>query len=361
VSTKGVVKFAEELKRTAAALATPGKGLLAADEGAGTIGNRFERYKIPNTPENRHAWREILFTCPLDWPKYISGVILHEETAVQKTKDGVPFIELLHKRGVIAGIKVDEGMVDLDGTDGETATIGLDTLGKRCEKWYNAGIRFAKWRSTIKISAHAPSEYAIIENAHGLARYAVVCQEHGLVPIIEPEVLTDGKHSIEVAAAVTQRVQAAVVKFCHDYRLLWEGALLKPSMVLTGSESGQKVTPEEVAKHTVAVLARCIPPALPGIMFLSGGQSEEEGALNLNAINQYSGHKKPWSLAFSYGRALQQSALKAWLGSADQTKAAQEAFFARAKACGEAALGQYKGGAGGAAATADLHVKNYTY
>jgi len=359
--SKGVAKYAEELKHNAHALAAPGKGLLAADESTGTIGKRFEAIKLENTEENRRAYRELLFTTPGDWQNYISGVILYEETLNQKAKDGTPFAELLKKKGVIPGIKVDKGTVNLDRTDGETATTGLDGLGQRCAKYYEQGCRFAKWRAVLKIGAKEPSEYAILENAHGLARYAAICQENGLVPIIEPEVIPDGTHSIERCAEVTQKVLAAVVKYCHDFNILWEGSLLKPNMVLPGADSKTTASPQDVARHTVSVLARTIPPALPGVMFLSGGQGEEEASVNLNAINQYAGHKKPWSLTFSFGRALQQSTITAWGGKAENVHAAQQVFFARAKANSEASVGQYKGGVGGASAKQDLHVKNYVY
>jgi len=250
--------------------------------------------------------------------------------------------------------------VNIDGLDGETATQGLDDLGKRCAAYYQAGARFAKWRAVLKITETGPSEHAIIENAHGLARYASICQENGLVPIVEPEVLPDGKHSIQKCAKVTQKVLAAVVKYLHDFNFFWEGGLLKPNMVLPGADLGSKSTPEEVAHYTVTTLNRTIPPALPGIMFLSGGQGEEEATLNLNAINQYSG-PRPWALSFSYGRALQQSTISTWKGDPHNVKAAQEVFFKRAKANGEAQLGHYKGDASSATANASLHEKNYVY
>jgi len=358
----GLKKYAEELKKNAAFLASPGKGFLAADESTGTIGKRFEAIKLENSETNRRAYRELLFTTPGDWQNFISGVILYEETLNQKASDGTPFAEVLKKKGILPGIKVDKGTVVIDGTDGETATIGLDGLNARCAKYYEQGARFAKWRAVLKIAGHhAPSCAAIQENAHGLARYAVICQENGLVPIIEPEVLCDGPHSIEHCAEVTQRVLAAVVKYCHDFHLLWEGALLKPNMVLSGTESKHKAGHADVAHHTVSVLARTIPPALPGILFLSGGQGEEEASLNLNAINTYAGHKKPWALSFSYGRALQQSVITTWGGKPENVAAAQKAFYERAAANSAAALGKYGGGAGGASAATDLHVKNYVY
>jgi len=356
----GVAKYREELIKNAHALAAHGKGLLAADESTGTIGKRFESIKLANTEDNRRAYRELLFTTPGDWQNFISGVILYEETLKQKASDGIPFVDILTKKGVIPGIKVDKGTVVIDGTDGETATQGLDDLGKRCAEYYKLGARFAKWRAVLKIGAKEPTERALIENAHGLARYAAICQENGLVPIIEPEVLPDGKHTIEECARATQRTLAVVIKYCHDFNILWEGALLKPNMVLPGSESGVHASPQDVAHYTVTVLARTVPTALPGIMFLSGGQGEEEAAVNLNAINKHHA-KKPWSLTFSYGRALQHSTIATWKGDPANVATAQKVFFARAKACSEAASGKYVSTGGDAHASESLHVKNYVY
>eukprot|EP00695_Tsukubamonas_globosa_P003920 TRINITY_DN915_c0_g1_i2.p1 TRINITY_DN915_c0_g1~~TRINITY_DN915_c0_g1_i2.p1 ORF type:complete len:383 (+),score=256.86 TRINITY_DN915_c0_g1_i2:72-1151(+) len=355
-------KYAAELIATAQALTAPGKGLLAADESTGTIGKRFSAISLENNEDNRRAYRELLFTTPDDITQYISGVILYEETLFQKASDGTPFVEILKKRNMIPGIKVDAGTVTLLGTDGETATQGLDKLGERCAKYYAAGARFAKWRAVLKISDVAPTDMAILENAHGLARYAQICQEFGLVPIVEPEVLMDGTHTIEQAAAATQKVQAAVVKALHDFGILFEGMLLKPNMVMKGMENTtQKTTPEDVARYTVSVLARTLPAAVPGVMFLSGGQSEEDATLNLNAINRYAGHKKPWALTFSYGRALQQATIKTWAGKVENVAAAQKVFFQRAQANGLAAMGKYEGGAASALASESLYQKGYTY
>jgi len=315
---------------------------------------------VDNTEENRRAYRELLFTSPDPIAHYISGVIMYEETLNQKTKEGKPFTVLLKERGIITGIKIDKGTVNIAGTDGETWTQGLDGLRERCIKYYEQGARFSKWRAVLKIGAGMPSDAAIIENAHGLARQAVISQECGLVPIVEPEVLVDGKHSIVECALVTEKVQAAVVFACHKAGLFWEGALLKPNMVLDGSESGVKSSPELVAKYTVSVLSRTIPPAMGGIMFLSGGQSEEEATRNLNAINR-DPQRRPWPLSFSYGRALQQSTITAWGGKAENVGAAQKVFLDRARANSEAQLGKYGGGAGGDAAQASLHQKGYVY
>eukprot|EP00004_Rigifila_ramosa_P008976 TRINITY_DN20432_c0_g1_i1.p1 TRINITY_DN20432_c0_g1~~TRINITY_DN20432_c0_g1_i1.p1 ORF type:complete len:374 (+),score=92.96 TRINITY_DN20432_c0_g1_i1:48-1124(+) len=352
-------KFGAELEANVALLTAPGKGFLAADESTGTIGKRFEKIKVQNTEENRRAYRELLFTTPGEWEKFISGVILYEETLFQKTRDGKLFTDVLKAKGVIPGIKVDAGTNELPGTDHETATMGLDGLGARCAKYYKAGARFAKWRAVLKITASCPTETAIIENAQGLARYAVICLENGLVPIVEPEVLNDGNHSIERCAEVTERVQAAVVKALHDNHVNLHHILLKPNMVTPGSEA-PKATPQQIAHFTVRTLQRTMPPAVGGIMFLSGGQTEEEATLNLNAMNQLK-TRKPWALSFSYGRALQASVLKAWSGKPENVPTAQQVFFERAKANSLAALGYYTGGAGGAAASESLHVKSYTY
>lgn len=273
---------------------------------------------------------------------------------------GKPFVELLKEGGVLPGIKVDKGTVELAGTNGETTTQGLDGLGQRCQKYYEAGARFAKWRAVLKIGPNEPSELAIHENAYGLARYALICQENGLVPIVEPEILVDGPHDINRCAAVTERVLAACYKALNDHHVVLEGTLLKPNMVTPGSES-PKVAPEVIAEYTVAALQRTVPAAVPAIVFLSGGQSEEEATLNLNAMNKFQG-KKPWSLSFSFGRALQQSTLKAWGGKDENIKKAQDAFIARCKANSEATLGTYKGDATlSQAASESLHVKDYKY
>ncbi|KAG6555180.1 hypothetical protein Mapa_003219 [Marchantia paleacea] len=352
-------KYAEELKKTAAYIATPGKGILAADESTGTIGKRLSSIKVENVEANRQALRQLLFTAP-DTHQYLSGVILFEETLYQKTDDGVPFTKLLLDGGVIPGIKVDKGVVDLAGTDGETTTQGHDGLGDRCKKYYEAGARFAKWRAVLKIGANEPSELSIQQNAQGLARYAIICQENGLVPIVEPEILVDGSHSIERCAYVTEMVLAACYKALNEQHVLLEGTLLKPNMVTPGSDA-KKVTPEVIAKYTVQALQRTVPPAVPGIVFLSGGQSEEEATLNLNAMNQLD-TKKPWTLSFSFGRALQQSVLKTWAGKAENIEAAQKAFHKRCKANSEAVLGTYKGDAAGGLGTDEsLHVKDYKY
>ncbi|XP_057720582.1 fructose-bisphosphate aldolase 6, cytosolic [Arachis stenosperma] len=352
-------KYQDELIANAAYIGTPGKGILAADESTGTIGKRLASINVENVETNRRALRELLFTTP-GALECLSGVILFEETLYQSTAAGKPFVEVLKDGGVLPGIKVDKGTVELPGTNGETTTQGLDGLGQRCAKYYEAGARFAKWRAVLKIGPNEPSELAIHENAYGLARYAAICQENGLVPIVEPEILVDGSHDINKCAAVTERVLAACYKALNDHHVLLEGTLLKPNMVTPGSDS-PKVAPEVTAEYTVRALQRTVPAAVPAIVFLSGGQSEEEATLNLNAMNKLKG-KKPWSLSFSFGRALQQSTLKAWAGKDENIKKAQGALFTRCKANSQATLGTYKGDATlGDGASESLHVKDYKY
>jgi len=356
-------KYDEELIATAKFIATPGKGILAADESTGTIGQRFSKINIENNEDNRRSYRELLLsTDAAEISKYISGVILFDETFYQKDGQGSLFTEVLKKANIVPGIKVDKGTVILPGTDNETATQGLDDLGARCKKYYEGGARFAKWRAVLKINTvtACPSEQAVQENAHGLARYAVICQENGLVPIVEPEVLMDGEHSIEVSAAVSERVYAAVFKALSDHHVLLEGILLKPNMVLSGTQAAKQAPPEEVAKYTVRTLQRTVPAAVPGIVFLSGGQSELDATANLNAINVFEG-KKPWTLSFSYGRALQSSILKAWLGDKANVEEARKVYLHRARCNGLAVLGKYPGEDKAGSAAESLYVKNYTY
>ena len=352
--------FTAELIQTANRLSTPGKGILAADESTGTIGQRFSKIDVENNYENRQAYRTLLFTTP-NLGHYISGVIQFEETLDNKSPDGTNLQEYLHRQGIIPGIKVDKGTTVLSGTDNETATMGLDGLAERCKGYYDRGCRFAKWRAVLKIGQGLPTERAIQENAHGLARYASICQANGLVPIVEPEVLADGTHSIDECAEKSARVFSAVVKALHDYGVLLEGALLKPNMITSGSGSAAKAKTGDVAWKTVQTLLRTIPAAIPGIVFLSGGQSEEEASVSLNAFNALPNVKRPWTLTFSFGRALQESCLKAWRGHPENVEAAQQALFKRAEANSKATLGQYEGGVGGDAANESLFVSNYTY
>eukprot|EP01116_Phalansterium_solitarium_P014004 TRINITY_DN31491_c0_g1_i1.p1 TRINITY_DN31491_c0_g1~~TRINITY_DN31491_c0_g1_i1.p1 ORF type:complete len:377 (+),score=152.60 TRINITY_DN31491_c0_g1_i1:50-1132(+) len=356
------LKYKDELIKTAAYIASPGKGILAADESTGTIGQRFSKINVENNEDNRRAYRELLFTTPDAWENYISGVILFEETLYQKAEDGTPFVEILNKRGVVPGIKVDKGTGPIPGCNGETATFGLDGLAQRCAEYYKAGARFAKWRAVITIGADKPSEAAVDENAHGLARYAAICQENGLVPIVEPEVLMDGDHSLARCQQVTEHVLAVVFKKLHEYHVMLEGILLKPNMVTAGKENPEykTSTPQQIAVATVTTLQRTVPPSVHGITFLSGGQSEEEATINLNAINTTPG-PKPWSLTFSYGRALQKSALDAWGGKKENVAAGQAAWLHRAKGNSAANLGKYVADAAGGKSSEDLYEKGYKY
>ena len=295
--------------------------------------------------------------------QYISGVILYEETLYQKADDGTPFVDILKSKGIIPGIKVDKGVKPLFGTNGECVTQGIDDLDARCAKYYAQGARFAKWRAVLHIKdsiGATPSKVAIDENAQTLARYASICQANGLVPIVEPEVLMDGEFSIEVAAAATERVIAACYKALSDHHVMLEGTLLKPNMVRSGSDAKVQANSKEIALATVRVLQHTVPCAVPGITFLSGGMSEEEASLALNDINHAPG-PRPWSLTFSYGRALQQSTLKAWRGKDENVAAAQTVLLARAQANSLANLGKYEGGVGGETANASSYVKGYVY
>ena len=337
-------------------------GILAADESTGTIGQRFAGINVENNEENRRKYRELLFTAD-GIETYISGVILFEETLYQKTASGELFTDLMKRQGIIPGIKVDKGVKPLFGTNGETVTQGIDDLDARCAKYYAAGARFAKWRAVLNIKdsiGATPSLVAIDENAQTLARYASICQANGLVPIVEPEVLMDGDFSIEVAAAATEKVICACYKALSDHHVLLEGTLLKPNMVRSGSDAKVQATPEEIALATVRVLQHTVPCAVPGITFLSGGMTEEQASLSLSLINNAPG-PRPWSLTFSYGRALQQSCLKSWLGVDANTKAAQDALLGRAKANSLAQQGKYLGGIGGEGANVSTFVKNYAY
>lgn len=275
-------------------------------------------------------------------------------------KNGTTFVQYLKEQGIVPGIKVDKGVKTLHGTDGGTTTQGHDDLDVRCKKYYEAGARFAKWRAVLKITDSEPSELSIQENARGLARYAIICQENGLVPIVEPEILMDGTHSIERCAEVSERVLAAVYKALNDHHVLLEGTLLKPNMVLPGVQSGKKATPQEVASYTLRTLQRTVPVAVPGIVFLSGGQGEEEATLNLNAMNAMN-TKRPWFVSFSFARALQSTSLKTWGGKEENFEKAREALLVRAKANSEAQLGKYQGGSGDGNANVSLFEKDYRY
>lgn len=351
--------FKDELIQTAKDICAAGKGILAADESTGTIGKRFEGINVENTHANRLAYRELLFRAP-EIEQHISGVIMFDETVRDSCADGTKFTELLRSRNIHCGIKVDTGLQVIGGTQDETATQGLDGLGKRCAEYYAMGCRFAKWRAVLKIDAtsHLPSEVAIRENAHNLARYGSICQENGLVPIIEPEILIDGDHTIDVCAEVSERVFQAVMAELHGQKLLIEGLLLKPNMITPGASCPTRSNAQEIAWYTVRTLSRTIVPALPGVTFLSGGQSEEEASLNLNAMNQITQMQRPWALTFSYGRALQSSVLKAWIGKEENVAAAQAVLLVRARANGQASVGKYEGGTG---STQSDFIANYRY
>jgi fructose-bisphosphate aldolase, class I len=329
---------ANELHETAVAIVADGKGILAADESDGTIKKRFDSIGVESTEENRRAYRQLLFTTE-GVEEYIGGVILFDETIRQSADGGTSFPKLLASKGIIPGIKVDKGAKDLAGAPGEKVTEGLDGLRGRLDEYRGLGARFTKWRAVITIGNHIPSEYCLWTNAHALARYAALSQEAGLVPIVEPEVLMDGDHTIERSFEVTSRTLHAVFTELRDQRVQPEGMLLKPNMVLSGYECPQQATHEEVAAETMRCFYRHVPAAVPGIVFLSGGQSDEDATANLNAMNAIGPH--PWELSFSYGRALQAPALKAWGGQPENVEAAQRAYYHRAKMNGAARTGMY--------------------
>jgi fructose-bisphosphate aldolase, class I len=328
----------QQLQSTAQALVAEGKGILAADESTGTIKKRFDSIGVESTDETRRAYRELLFTTE-GAEEFISGVILYDETIRQSASDGTPFPKLLESRGVIPGIKVDTGAKPLALTDGETITEGLDGLRDRLEEYRELGARFAKWRATYSIAADKPSEYCVWTNAHALARYAALCQEAGLVPIVEPEVLQDGTHTIGESRKATGRVLQAVYTELHDQRLDFRGTLLKPNMVLSGYEASDRASADEVAEVTLECFYKHVPAAVPGIVFLSGGQSDEDATAHLNAMNARGPH--PWQLSFSYGRALQAPALQAWEGKPENVETAQRAYYHRAKMNSAARTGMY--------------------
>ncbi|XP_065892598.1 fructose-bisphosphate aldolase C-like [Dysidea avara] len=332
----------KELSGIAKAIVAPGKGLLAADEPPKTMENRFSSIGVENTEENRRAYREVLFTTDKSISANLGGVILFHETVYHKTSDGIPFIKLLQDIGIIPGIQADKGVVPLAGTNGETTTQGLDGLAERCKEYKKAGCLFAKWRCVLKIGDGMPSELAVKENANVLARYASICQANGIVPIVEPDILADGEHDLEACIEASQRVLSAVYKALLDHHVYLEGTLLKPNMVIPGYSCEKKYTPEQVAVATVTVFQHTIPVAVPGIAFLSGGQSEVVATVNLNAINKYKACK-PWALTFCYGRALQTSVLKAWKGKKENVPAAQSVFMHRAKCNSLASVGKYEG------------------
>lgn len=356
-------QFHAELAATAKAIVADGKGILAADESTGTIGKRFSTINVENVEENRRNYRNLLFTADKSIANSIGGVILFHETLYQKDDKGKLITDNLKEVGILRGIKVDKGVQPLAGTVNETTTQGIDGLGDRCAQYKKDGCDFAKWRCVLRIQdgGRTPSNLAIIENANVLARYASICQMHGIVPIVEPEILVDGDHTIDVCQEVTERVLAAVYKALSDHHVYLEGTLLKPNMVTPGSTCAKRASPEEIALATVTALRRTVPPAMPGVTFLSGGQTELEATKNLNAMNKLPAELRPWKLSFSFGRALQQSVLKTWLGSADNVVAAQKALCHRALSNNLAALGKYEGEEESKAASESLFVANHQY
>jgi fructose-bisphosphate aldolase class I len=330
----------EQLNKTAEAMVKPGKGILAADESSGTIKKRFDTIGVESTADNRRDYRELLFRSTEAMRNYVSGVILYDETIRQNAKDGTPLVKLIEQAGSIPGIKVDAGAKPLPFCPGETVTEGLDGLRERLKEYHGLGARFAKWRAVIDIGPNIPSYTCIKANAHALARYAALCQEADVVPIVEPEVLMDGDHDIARCAEVTEWVLKEVYLELYYNRIALEGTVLKPNMVIPGKKSAKKASVEEVAARTVQILKRCVPSAVPGIAFLSGGQSDEEATAHLDAMNRIGGF--PWKLTFSYGRALQAAPQKAWSGRSENVAAAQRAFSHRAKMNGLATLGQWK-------------------
>ena len=354
-------QYAAELRATAQAMTAKGKGLLACDESTGTIGTRLEANGMENTEENRMVWRNLLFTTP-GIEKYISGAILFEETLFQKDPNGKPFVDVLGGLNIVPGIKVDTGLIPLcGGGPGEKWCRGLDNLAERCAGYYEQGARFAKWRTALQINVEegCPTDLAIEVAAQDLARYARICQENGLVPIVEPEILIDGTHDITTTARVQERVLTTVYAKLQDNGVLLEGSLLKPSMTVPGIECADKSDPSTIAKMTVQTLDRSLPPAMPGVTFLSGGISEEDSSIYLNEINKLD-RKGAFALTFSYSRALQSSCIKIWGGKQENYKKAQDQLLARAQANSEASMGKYVPGSQ-PSIEESLFVKNYAY
>lgn len=328
----------EEMAATIEAITSPGKGILAADESTNTIKKRLSSINVESTEENRRRYRELLFSTQ-GLNEFINGVILFEETLGQTTSDNTPFPELLKSRGIIPGIKVDKGLVNLAGSDNEQITEGLDGLALRLENYKAQGAQFAKWRNVYSITATTPSLTAVKAGAENLARYAAICQSIGIVPIVEPEVLMDGDHTIEHCAEVTEIVLHELFHALFVHQVILENIILKPSMVIAGNKAAEQSSPEQVAEYTLSVFRNNVPAAVPTINFLSGGQTPEQATANLNSINCYG--KQPWNLSFSYGRALQETALKVWAGQDNNIHAAQAALLKRARLNSKASIGEY--------------------
>jgi fructose-bisphosphate aldolase, class I len=332
--------YAQELRATARAMVAPGKGILAMDESKGTCDRRFEKLHIPTTEERRRTYRELILTTP-DLAQFISGAILFDETIRQSTQAGVPFVRVMQDAGMIPGIKLDLGAKDLAGCEGEKVTEGLDGLRDRIAEYYQMGARFAKWRAVIAIDTNIPSETCLVTNAHALARYAALCQEGGLVPMVEPEVLIDGAHSIERCYEVTERTLQIVFEQLRLNRVEFDRMILKPSMVISGENCEVQASVAQVAEMTVRCLRNNVPVSVPGIAFLSGGQANERATAHLNAIHTQFGAQCPWAVTFSYARAIQQPALECWHGDDANIPAAQKLLYHRAKLNGSASTGQY--------------------
>jgi fructose-bisphosphate aldolase class I len=328
-----------DLNKVAQAMVAPGKGILAADESSGTIKKRFDAIKVESTEESRRDYREMLFRSQEAMSKYISGVILYDETIWQNARDGTPLVKLIEQAGAIPGIKVDEGTQALPACPGELVTVGLDKLAERLKKYYERGARFAKWRAVIDIGPGIPTMTAIRVNAHALARYAALCQAAQIVPIVEPEVLMDGDHDIDRCYDVTQRVLNQTFRELRTQRVELEGMILKPNMAISGKKCAKQASVAEVAAKTIRLLKACVPASVPGIAFLSGGQSDEEATAHLNAMNAIG--NLPWKLTFSYGRALQAAPQKAWSGKAENVAAGQRAFIHRARMNALASMGTW--------------------
>ncbi|KAL7065051.1 hypothetical protein AAHC03_05099 [Spirometra sp. Aus1] len=332
----------DELSAIANKLVIAGKGILAADETPSTLGVRFKSIGLQNTPENRKAYRQVLFSADCSISRYISGIILHPETLEEATDNGTPLISLITDRKIIPGVKVDLGLVDLAGTFGECTTQGLDELNERCARYKNDGCQFAKWRCALKICSKTPSYLAMKETANVIARFAMICQKNGLVPIIEPDILCDGNHSLDVSEHINETMLSFVYKALADHQIYLEGTLLETNMIRSGHSSCRISTIEENAAATLRVLQRTVPVAVPGIVFLSGGLPETSATLNLNEINRTPG-KKPWALTFSFGRALHNSVLEAWQGRKENVPSAHCQLLKLAKANSYASMGSYEG------------------
>ena len=329
----------DQLTDIAEKMVAPGKGILAADESSGTIKKRFDAINVESTQDSRRDYRELLFRTEAAMKENISGVILYDETIRQKAADGTPLVKLIEAAGSIPGIKVDAGAKPLPACPGETVTEGLDGLRECLKEYCELGARFAKWRAVIDIADGIPTWTCVKTNAHALARYAALCQEANIVPIVEPEVLMDGDHDIQRCADVTEWVLKTVYEELYEQRVVLEGTVLKPNMIVPGKKSAKQVSVEEVAERTIMVLERCVPVAVPGIAYLSGGQSDEQATAHLDAMNKIGGF--PWNMTFSYGRALQAAPQKAWSGKKENVPAAQKAFAHRAKMNGLASLGEW--------------------